>query len=741
MYDVNPMFGGRIVRDKLWFYSAFRQTGGKSTVPGMFWNKNAGDPTKWIVDFDRSKPAFTDRVERQATMRLTWQATPRNKFNMQWAEQYLDSNYGRGGGAETAGQLTTPEATPRSYYIPSRQPNATWSAPISGKLLAEAGWGMYQARYRFTKRNDGTDVPGMIQVLEQGGEVPNLLSRAPQAPVNGGFAHSLIGNLASLRASLTYVTGAHSMKFGYQGGFGNPSQTYNYPNQITQIRMRDGVPNQLTQTVVVGGHIKYVRNLTPTNFYAQDQWTFNRLTLQGGARYDSLISSYPDSRVGGSGYPYAPEEIFYPSRSTPGYDWKDISPRLGVAYDLFGNGKTAVRFNLGKYMEAITATNNDLDMNPLVRTVVRTTRGWTDTNRNYVPDCDLMNAAANGECARMDNQNLGRQVFNRNFDPTYVGGWGTRPHSWALGLSLQQEVVPRVSVTVGFHRNWWGNWYVVDNRATSLEDYTPFSIQAPLDPRLPRGGGYAVGGLYNLVPSKVGQVDELAQSYKKFGDQKENWQGLDYSVVARLQMGLTVQGGAGTGRRLADGCAVRAKVPELGTGPTGSPNSSVTANVLVTTARGALSVTNPYCRFAEPYRTDFRGLATYTIPRADVQVALTWMSVPGEYLEANFVADNAWIAAGPQPLGRPLTGAAVATVNLIAPYTVFADRRNNMDFRVAKILRFGGRRAQVGVDLYNLMNVDVVTAYNQTFVPGGPWLTPTAIQPARYARISMEIDF
>jgi hypothetical protein len=741
VYDVNPMSGGRIIQDRLWFYSTYRQTGGKSTVPGMFWNKNAGDPTKWIVDFDRSKPAFTNRVERQATMRLTWQATPRNKFNGQWSEQYLDTNYGRGGGAETAGVLTTPEATPRSYYIPSRQPNATWSSPISGKLLAEAGWGMYQARYRFTKRNDGTDVPGMIQVLEQGGEVPNLLSRAPQAPVNGGYAHSLIGNLASVRASLTYVTGAHSMKFGYQGGFGNPSQTYNYTNQITQIRMRDGVPNQLTQTMVVGGHIKYVRNLLPTNFYAQDQWTFKRLTLQGGARYDSLISSYPDSRVGGSGYPYAPEEIFYPSRSTPGYNWKDITPRIGVAYDLFGNGKTAVRVNLGKYMEAITATNNDLDMNPLVRTVVRTTRGWTDTNRNYVPDCDLVNPAANGECARMDNQNLGRQVFNRSFDSNYVGGWGTRPHNWGLGLSVQQEVAPRVSVTVGFHRNWWDNWYVVDNRATSFEDYTPFSIQAPLDPRLPGGGGYTISNLYNLVPNKVGQVDELAQSYKNFGNQKENWQGFDYSVVARLQSGLTLQGGAGTGRRLADACSVRAKLPELGTGPTGLPNSSVTANVLVTTARGSLSVTNPYCSYREPYRTDFRGFAMYTIPRADVQVALTWISVPGEYLEANFVADNAWIAAGPQPLGRPLTGAAVATVNLIPPYTMFADRRNNMDFRVAKILRFGGRRTQIGVDIYNLMNVDVVTAYNQTFVPGGPWLTPTALQPARYARISMEFDF
>jgi len=505
--------------------------------------------------------------------------------------------------------------------------------------------------------------------------------------------------------------------------------------------MRDGVPNQLTQTIAVGGHARYVRNLIPTNLYAQDQWTISRLTVQGGIRYDSLVSSYPDSGIGGPGYPYAPEAILYPAGSTPGYDWKDISPRLGVAYDLFGSGKTAIRFNMGKYMEAITATNNDLDMNPLIRTAVRTTRGWTDTNRNYVPDCDLMSPAANGECARMDNQNLGKPVFNRSFDPTFVGGWGARPYNWSLGLSVQQEVLPRVSVTAGFHRNWWDNWYVVDNRSTSLGDYTPFSIRAPLDPRLPGGGGYTIDGLYNLVPGRVGEVDELAQSYKNFGEQQENWQGFDFSAVARLDWGLTVQGGTSTGRRLADACAVRAKLPELGAGPTGAPNSSVTANVLVTTARGSLSATNPYCHYSEPYRTDIRGLATYTIPRADVQVAVTWMSVPGEYLEANFVADNAWIAAGPQPLGRPLTGAAVATVNLIAPYTLFADRRNNMDFRVAKIFRFGGRRTQVGLDLYNLMNVDVATAYNQAFVAGGPWLTPTAIQPARYARFSMEIDF
>jgi hypothetical protein len=764
VYDVSGMYGGRIKRDKLWFYAVYRQVGGERTVPGMFQNTNAGNPNSWVVNFDTSKQAFNNSLERQATIRLTWQATPRNKFNGHWSEQYNDANYGLGGGA--AVPATSPEASTRVLYIPSRQPHATWQSPISGRLLAEAGWGMYQARYRFAPRNDDTHNPAMIQRLEQVGEpfciaepqraecIPGLLSRMPRAPGQGGFTHSLIGNLASLRASLTYVTGSHNMKFGYQGGFGNPSQTYQSFTQVVQIRTARGVPNQLTQTIMGGPDTKYIRNLIPTNFYAQDQWTTGRLTLQGGVRYDSLISTYPDQRIGGPGWPYAPQEIFFPSRSTPGYTWKDITPRVGVAYDVFGNGKTAVKFNIGRYLEAITASNNDLDMNPMTRLVVNSTRGYNDAfygvgdprTGNYKVDCDLNNSAANGECAALDNQNLGRPVFTRNFDPDYVGGWGSRPYNWSMGASVQHELLPRVSATVSFNRNWWGNWYVVDNRSTTIADYTPYTITAPSDPRLPNGGGYTISGLYNLVPTKLGQVDELAQNYKNFGDQTENWQGFDVSVVARLQNGLTIQGGTSTGRRFADGCDVRAKLPELGTGPTGLTNSSVTANV---NALGggpfALSVVNPYCRISEPYRTDFRGLATYVVPKADVQVSATWASIPGDSLRADYTltaADQAAIAAR---IGRPLTG-GFNTINLIAPATQWGARVNNIDMRIAKIVRFGTTRTQVGVDIFNLLNADTVTNYNFGFVPrsvnpNGAWLIPTAIIPARYARIALQVDF
>ena len=281
-----------------------------------------------------------------------------------------------------------------------------------------------------------------------------------------------------------------------------------------------------------------------------------------------------------------------------------------------------------------------------------------------------------------------------------------------------------------------GNWYTVDNRGNSPADWTPFSINAPVDQRLPGGGGQVIRGLYDLVPGAVGKVDEWATNSKNYAKQTENWQGVDVGVSARLRNGLTVQGGTSTGRKFANSCALRALVPEQGQGTRGS-TTSITNGMT-----NAGSPVNPYCREVEPYLTSLRGLATYTIPKIDLQVSGTWRNDPGDPLRANFIVNNAWIAAGPQPLLRNLSDAANVTVNLIEPNTYYSDRRNNIDMRLAKIVRFGRTRTQIGVDVYNLTNTDVVTGFNESFDPTKTtWLTPTTIQPARYAKISAQFDF
>src|SRR5438552_114845 len=190
-------------------------------------------------------------------------------------------------GASGTARVTV-EASGYNFYNPSHIQQATWSSPLTSRVLLEAGWGTSQGRYRNpSPRRDGTHNPLMIRTQEQGGEIPNLISRMPGG-VGQGFNHHLIGTLAANRASISYMTGAYRMKYGYQGGFSNPSQTYYYFNEVFFVRMNNGVPNRISQTIIYPGGAKYVRNLLPANFYGQDQWTSGKLTLQGGVRYDHL---------------------------------------------------------------------------------------------------------------------------------------------------------------------------------------------------------------------------------------------------------------------------------------------------------------------------------------------------------------------------------------------------------------------------------------------------------------------
>jgi hypothetical protein len=741
VYDINPMFGGRIIRDKLWFFVTERDWGAENTVPGLFVNKNAGNPNAWTYDPDFSKEAFNDTRNATHVVRLSWQATAKNKISGYWSNQPSHLN-DKGGGslttsASAGGGLTgsnqTIEATTNNDFTPSNVHQITWSSPLTNRLLLEAGYGDFLADYgNRGGRTDGTFSPAMIRVVEQSGFIPGLAYRAPVV-----YQISTIAT-RTWRASASYVTGAHNLKVGYFGGYTNPTSGQYWYNQATAYRFNNGVPNQLTETATGIGEdhvINYTRNLIPTSLYAQDQWTTGRLTLQGGVRYDYMRTSFPLQRAGGD-TPLLPTPIEFPAGSTAGVNWSDITPRIGAAYDLFGNGRTAIKFHIAKYMESyLVGSSSDNDLNPLQRLALSTTRSWTDANHDFVPDCDLNNRALNGECGAMTNQNLGTATINRDWDPNYISGWGARPYNWATDISVQQALASRVSLTVGYFRRWFGNWYATQNLATTVADYTPFSILAPSDPRLPDGGGYVIDGLYNLVPGKVGQVHEYSQASSNIAPQTENWHGVDAIVNARLGPGFTAQGGLSTGRRLADNCALRAANPYLGSNGTFSVQNDTRPPTTINDA----TLTNPYCRLEEPFLTQVRGLATYTIPKVDVQAALTWQSNPGPELGANFVVSNAIVR---QTLGRDLSGnAANITVPLIPPATYYGNRVNEFDLRLAKIVRMGRVRARINVDIYNLTNTDTPLSYSNTFIPGGVWLTPTSLLPARFLKLGGEIDF
>ncbi|HEX2212344.1 MAG TPA: carboxypeptidase regulatory-like domain-containing protein, partial [Mycobacterium sp.] len=288
-WEVNGALGGPIVRDRLWFFFSAKNQGTRLYVSGMYYNKNAGDPTAWTYEPDLSRRAIYDGTWINVPLRLTWQATPRNKFNIFWDEQRMCLECEAGGPAGGS-PTVAPEASAGTWDTDfQRFHQLTWSSPITSRLLAEAGYGHFRTKYG--RQNANAD---LVRVMEQGGAIPGLTYRS------GGWLRN-ITDTPRWRASLSYVTGAHNMKFGYEGQFLSTDGGTYFPFPSVDYRFNNGVPNQLTMRV---NPLLNNDRVNGAALYAQDQWSVARFSLQGAVRYDRAWS-------------YNVEGPFGPSRFVP----------------------------------------------------------------------------------------------------------------------------------------------------------------------------------------------------------------------------------------------------------------------------------------------------------------------------------------------------------------------------------------------------------------------------------------
>jgi carboxypeptidase family protein len=735
-YDSSVGIGGPIVRDRAWFYGAFRYLGVNKTVADSFYNLNAQVPgrfTPYVAD--TSRPGIDDGHIRSFTGRVTLQPSERNKVTYYHDEQ--DKVRGHWGIASTVPpEASAIQATPTSFVSVSK-----WTRTQTSKLLFEVGLGVYNQEYQENYQPDvfAGPVPLVTIMDSSTAKIANAWNN-PADHFSKLFTESV---------AASYVTGAHSLRAGLTIGQARWRLMQQYTGDVQPVTYNNGTPVSVTLRIPTDRRNSIDMDM---GLYAQDHWTVSRATISAGLRLDMFRTSTNPETLPASTWNQAvtfndcADGINNLSQGCTGrvLNWKDLSPRVGVSYDLFGNGKTAVKASFARYVNGVglAALSTTDNANPEVTVLPTDTRAWRDLDGNGTP----FNSAGQIQLNELTNS-TSTPSFGKNqpqstlTDPSVLSGWGKRGFNNEWSISVQHELMPRVSLNGGWFRRSYGNQTVtVDNRynfANGSYD-GPFCANAPADPNLPGGGGYQVCGLYDLKQSVVNlglPVSNTITFSDNYGGETNIYKGFDVSTRATFKRGGFIQGGVTLGKRVFDQCNL--------------VNAGIVSAVItaLTEVAEIFPDGSKACHQDLPYRPDIKLSGSYTLPW-DVIVSPTYQFVRGVQnggAAPSVLATWATMPATATTLGHAYSaGATTKSANLIAVGANYGnDNLSQFDVRFSKRVRISTTTFRVDFDAYNILNSDWPYTVTSTFstATNSAWLRPTNVLQARFFKIGAQFDF
>src|SRR5262245_14212126 len=723
LYNIEGSFGGPIKTDKVWFFGSARAfhlntlpADSVVGIPGTALPNRAPTPS--------SERGVDPQSINSFQAHIVWQLSDKTKLSA-----YNDRLLKNRGADQIAG--VDPATASGVWKSPIYTTGSVkLASTVSNRILVEGGFSTNLERYTILAQPGITKERGTPEWYTQIYKTDSALGTQWNF-IYGGENYGRFPDRYSFAGSVSYVSGVHNIKIGVQDTFGKYRRTDQANGDIRAVFI-NGVA---TNALILNSPVERFDLLhADTGSYAQDSWTLDRLTINYGARVEHFSSGIPVET--------APAGRFTAARTFGPIDmptWNSVSPRGGVVYDLFGNQKTAVKFSIGKYMQA-GSTGFSESYNPLQLTTADV--GWTDLNADGVPQgelgCVYLQPGCEINLAQLPN---GFGVASlANFDPNIK-----RMYNIETALSLQHELTHNISVQGGWYHRDYHNLRRRDNTLQSFSDYTPFTLFSPID-----GTPITFNNVSVAKRSAINYVDTTAGS-----DRKMWFNGFEYNFTIRLPHAASIFGGGMSERVIAEVCDEKSN-----------------PNLLL------------YCdqtKSGIPFRTQFKiagsvpiawgvqaGVALQSLPGygyvtgalsgrdggptgPTAQPSATQLNTPNGagsvwqiFPTTTYTASSPCVAQGKCTVGQLVDpGMNVASLNvpIIAPNTEFGDRINQLDLNVSKTIRIGRYSIQPKFDLFNALNASPVYAVRALNYGTAAYLQPQSILIGRVFQLGAIVKF